>query len=382
MNEYIPAPDPLGIPSPTPLFQTLAIITFVLHLIFMNYILGGTLILTIHEWFFGNKPHVAKANSIMVKVMPVALSMAITMGVAPLLFVQVLYGNFFYPANIMMGWFWLAIVGLVTIAFYLIYIMIARRPQNEKSTFTTKLIALVNTLIFFSVAFLFTNNAMLVEHPEYWKAIHAGTASIVVPDNSLWARYAHNVLGAMAVAGLWCACIARYQKRYHPQNADAAHWLHRSGLIWAKGATLLAMIAGIVYLVVMGMDKLKAFMEMNTLFMGWSIAVVLSLVLLVSLVMAFSNEDKPAYLWSSVGIMVLTLIGMAMGREHLRMISLQEYFTFEEFTYNPSHSSLIMFLVTFVIGLGVLAYLVRLIYTLPDQNTNEPQTIPEENQSE
>ena len=41
MTELIPPADPLGIPTPVIVFQFLALLTFVLHLIFMNYILGG-----------------------------------------------------------------------------------------------------------------------------------------------------------------------------------------------------------------------------------------------------------------------------------------------------------------------------------------------------
>ena len=48
---------------------------------------------------------------------------SLTTGVAPLLFVQVLYGHFFYTANILLGWRWLAILGVLIVGFYAVYLL-------------------------------------------------------------------------------------------------------------------------------------------------------------------------------------------------------------------------------------------------------------------
>jgi hypothetical protein len=89
------------------------------------------------------------------------------------------------------------------------------------------------------------------------------------------------------------------------------------------------------------------------------------------LVAAFVKKEKPIFVWLSVLFAFITLVGMVMGREHLRMVSLQDYFTLEELTLNPSYSSLAMFLITFIIGIATLIYLIRLIYTLPKGKSPE-----------
>jgi len=367
MNVPVPPPDALGIPSPALIFQFLMLLTLALHFIFMNFVLGGSLIVAVNEWIFGKNPAAAKADSILLKMMPVSLSLAITMGVAPLLFVQVLYGNFFYSANVMMGWHWMSILALVMVAFYLIYIAIAKRPEGTASSTWTRLIALINTILFFMVAFLFTNNAVLTENPMYWANIYSGAKSVAAPDSSLWPRYLHTITGALAVAGLWCAAVARYRRRYYPEDAETSLWLHRSGLMWAIGGTLAAMATGFLFLVFLGGDRIKAFMSMDAMFMGWTISVIVSIALLICLIMALQQPEKTIFLWSGVGLMSAALFGMAMGREHLRMVSLKPYFTMDQLTLNPSYSSLAMFFFVFVLGLLALGYLIRLVYALPDE---------------
>ena len=55
--------------------------------------------------------------------MPFALSGAITAGVAPLLFVQILYRQQFYSANLLLGWRWMVVIPVLVIAFYLLYVV-------------------------------------------------------------------------------------------------------------------------------------------------------------------------------------------------------------------------------------------------------------------
>lgn len=364
MNALIPPPDSLGIPSPSIVFQSLAILTFTLHVLFMNYVLGGTLIVAFHEWFLGRQEHAGRANHILIRVMPVALSMAITMGVAPLLFVQVIYGQFFYIANILMGAFWLSIVLLVIAAFYMIYILIAWRPASERASGFSKLGLAVNSAIFLLVAFIYTNNAILTENPTYWQDIYSGQRGIVVPDLFLLiSRYLHNVIGAVAVAGLWCAAIGRYQIRFHPDRSETGKWMVKTGLHWAVAATTFEILSGFVFLYSIGMDHIKAFMGNGILFVGWSISLVTGFIALICMIMAMMKPENTKLLWGSIGLIAVTLVGMTMGRLLLRIISLENYI--QELTVRPCHSSLLLFLLTFAAGLAVLAYLIRLVWTLP-----------------
>lgn len=219
------------------------------------------------------------------------------------------------------------------------------------------------------MAFIYTNNAILTENPQYWRDIYSGQRWVVVPDFSLWPRYLHNVVGSIAIAGLWCAAIGRYQIRFHPDRADVGKWMVKIGLHWSVAATTFAILIGFIFLFSIGWDKVKAFMGNGFLFVGWSVSVMTAMIALICMVMAMLKPENARLLWCSVGLLAVTLFGMAMGRLLLRMISLENYL--QELTVRPSNSSLLLFLVTFVAGLAVLGYLIRLVWTLPDKSVNE-----------
>ena len=359
MNPLIPPSDPLGIPAPAWVFEFLYVLTFFLHIVFMNFILGGMLIVAVNEWLKSRQPHVMQANRIILKVMPVSLSFAITMGVAPLLFVQVLYGQFFYTSNIIMGFYWFIIFILVTIGFYLIYILISKRSKHNQPSIMIQLVSSIAFLIFLFVALLFTNNAVLTENPHYWEAIYTGQAFWLVPDSTLLPRYLHNVIGAVAVGGFWTAALGLIQKTYHPENCEAADFMYKQGLLWAVAATGIEIVIGFYFLMTLGIDRIRAFMQGGVWFYGWSLSILLALATLMLLMTAYFKPDKPKLLWVAGGHLAATLFGMSMGRYLLRKVSLAEHFTVSELVVNPSYSSLALFLVTFVAGLAVLWWLLR-----------------------
>ncbi len=369
-NTPIPPADPLGIPAPAWVFESLYILTFFLHIVFMNFILGGMLIVMVNEWINSTKSYALEANRIVLKVMPVVLSFAITMGVAPLLFVQVLYGQFFYTSNIMMGFYWFSIFILVTIGFYLIYVMIMVRSKNNEAALTVKLLSAVAWLIFLTVALLFTNNAVLTENPHYWEAIYTGQSSWLAPDATLLPRYLHNVVGATAIGGFWIAALGLVQRTYHPEKEETGMFMYKQGLLWAAVVTGIEIVVGFYFLLSLGLDRIKEFIQGGVLFYGWTVSVLTGIGALLLLVLAYAKPDNPKFLWGSGALLAITLFGMSMGRYLLRTISLDEHFTVSELTVNPFYSSLFLFLVTFVIGLIVLAWLVKVAWRAGSHTSN------------
>ena len=57
----------------------------------------------------------------LLRQMPVIVAVGVNLGIVPLLFVQLAYYKVFYPATILMAWFWLAIIGLLIPAYYGVY---------------------------------------------------------------------------------------------------------------------------------------------------------------------------------------------------------------------------------------------------------------------
>lgn len=106
------------------------LVTLVLHVLPMNYVLAGSTYLAVLS--FGelcgwvsdiHRPIAEKLR----EWMPFALGVTITAGVAPILFVQILYKQAFYTANLLLFNRWMAILPVLIVAFYLLYVQKSTR---------------------------------------------------------------------------------------------------------------------------------------------------------------------------------------------------------------------------------------------------------------
>ena len=96
----------------------LLIVTFALHALLVGFVLAGTAYV-VGRLVRGGDDALAAASR---DWLPFALGAAITAGVAPLLFVQVLYQPRFYTANLLLFVRWLAIVPALIVGFYALYL--------------------------------------------------------------------------------------------------------------------------------------------------------------------------------------------------------------------------------------------------------------------
>ena len=120
LNQIIPSAD--SIPVNWWWFQVLLIVTFLLHLILMNFILGGSLL---SLWdVFRNKTFKKESMTI-----PTLIALTINLGVPPLLFLQVIYGNFFYTSSVIMASPWILVIPVLILAYYGAYIYVFKTKK-------------------------------------------------------------------------------------------------------------------------------------------------------------------------------------------------------------------------------------------------------------
>ncbi|MEJ2057351.1 MAG: hypothetical protein P8X39_05885 [Desulfofustis sp.] len=118
MQPYIPTAD--TIPVAWGWFQFLLLLTFPVHLLAMNAMIGG-LTIGIVQHFRGGETPARLAHRIAFSL-PLVIAFAVNFGVAPLLFLQVLYGHFIYTSSVLMGIFWISVIPLLIVAYYGAYL--------------------------------------------------------------------------------------------------------------------------------------------------------------------------------------------------------------------------------------------------------------------
>jgi hypothetical protein len=154
--------EPLGLPVPAAWLNGLKVGGFALHMVFMNLWLAGmpTAVLL-------GSAHPAVAGRLL-KAMPFFLAFGINAGIVPLLFLQTLYPQFFYPATILQAWFWFIIIPLLIIAYYAAYLAAFDR-------FRTVMAAVASILLAW-IGLTFSSALTLTATPEQWPQIFSATA--------------------------------------------------------------------------------------------------------------------------------------------------------------------------------------------------------------
>ena len=117
----LPGIDLMPLPAPYWLFKLLLLVTFILHIIAMNLMFGGGMIAVATRWFAPKSEFTQRLFRDISNKIPTFLAATVTLGVAPLLFLQVIYGQFFYTSSVLIAWPWFLVVVLLVAAYYGFY---------------------------------------------------------------------------------------------------------------------------------------------------------------------------------------------------------------------------------------------------------------------
>ena len=181
---------PFGLPLPTAFYLTAYVVTLMIHVVFMNYVLAGTATLAV-AYLTSYRSVMGDSGKILKEWLPLMLSGAITAGVAPLLFVQILYKREYYTANLLLFNRWMAILPVLIIGFYAMYLLksrwLSRRPA------WTVVVAMVPAVCVAFTGFSWTENHLLSVRPmAFWGEFYATQPRVytevqLVPRLLVWA---------------------------------------------------------------------------------------------------------------------------------------------------------------------------------------------------
>ena len=322
MNPAIAHPDPLPLPAPVGLLRFLLLLTFFLHLVPMNLILGGSVIAAVSR-VRGRRgaPHAMELYHWFTRFTPVLTAAAVSFGVAPLLFLQALYGRLFFSAAVTMGWLWLAVIPCLLLAYYGAYLLAYQHGTLGRGE---GLISWGITACLVTIAFLYTNVMSLMLRPD---AIHAKYLAdgrglhLNLDDPTVPFRFLHMALGSTAVAGMLVALLGLFRRRREPEFGA---WAARHGALWFAIATAVNVAAGLGWLVTLPRETLLRFIGGNsfaTAFLG--AGVLLALVALVFGLLAVQSSRPAPMVLVAAGSLALALVAMILNRDQVRLAALE-----------------------------------------------------------
>lgn len=326
------------LPAPLWLITVLHVVTLTLHFLAMNFLLGGLIILLFAR--LKNKWEVPAVQTY-IKLLPTAVAATVTLGVAPLLFLQLVYYQQAYSASIVNGWFWILIISAVIVAYYLLYGSALKSGSSRVSV--PRLLAVALPLLVY-VSLVYSTVFSMAERPEWYHALYATNQSgwAVNTDAGAWLfRWLHMVAGAVAVGGFFVGVLGR--------KHGALHGVGRMFFVWG---TVTAMVVGIAYLFSLG-EYLLPVMRSPVIWL-----ITASFVLALGALHQFFTAKTVR----AAVLLFLTMIAMVTARHLLRLIVLDGKFDPAAIPVNPQWSVFAVFLVCFLVALALVAYMLKLYF--------------------
>lgn len=200
----VPRDLPLPLPVPESLLQSLVVPVFLLHILFVNLTVGASLLTILFEYLGLTRPRYDRLARVVCESITINKSLAVVLGIAPLLMLNLLYTAQFYAANALTGHAWVMLIPLVTTAFLLSYLhqytwdrWRARRKARHLLTGGAA------ALLFLFIPLIFLSNVNLMLLPEHWSETPGFFASLQF--GNVFPRYLHFLAASLALTALYLA---------------------------------------------------------------------------------------------------------------------------------------------------------------------------------
>lgn len=343
----IPVPD--AIPVHWGWLQFFLHLTLFCHILLMNVTVGTACIAMVG--YLRGRGASTPCTELVSRTLPFTIAFTVNFGVAPLLFVQALYGHFLYTSSILMAVFWLAVVGLLIVAYALAYVyknLYARLGRGRP------FVVALMVLLLFTVAFFFVNNFTLMQTPSNWSRYFAHPHGLLLnlADPMLVPRFLHFMVGAVAIGGLAIALWFHWRRSRGDQTAD--HWL-RHGCRWFSFATIANVAIGLWFLAALPQGMLRPATTTGWLFL---LCLAIGGMLAVAAVLfGLTNRILPA-----LACTLATLALMLWARGLLRAALLSPWFSMEQLPLTPAATPLFFFLFMLAAGLTLIAWMLHFTF--------------------
>ncbi len=339
--------DPAGVPFYPIIFQILYVLTWALHIAFVLLSLGS-LGLSLYGSAKGSSdkywsiltPHLIQTGKISVSIL-------IVLGVAPLLFTQVIYDPNWYVTNTLSGmWVFIFIYSLIVGYSMYYWYYYANKAQKSSSTF----IGFISFAILVFAGILMHNFTVTSLMPTEWMNMYAPNG---VVDTSGWTfnvdtiRLAFMVSLSIPVVGIFLQNYSRFLSTRKDFEASFIEYSAKLGTTLAVSGLLISAVLFVAWM-----------FQINYLFHPVSLATIVGVVLLL----AMAKTNRNSYYTTLILVIVALLISTI--RELIRFdLMIDLGYNIYDYPVNLEIPTIVMFLSTFLImGFVGVAYLLTMAW--------------------
>jgi len=355
-----------GLAPATAWYLVLYLATLVVHAAFMGYVLAGSAYLATTITL---RPPDRRGpfEPLLREWLPFMLSLAITAGIAPLLFIQILYRPGFYTANLLLFHRWMAVLPVLIVGFYLLY-LVKNRWSESRSRLLGSLIATVAAGCFAFIAWSWTENHLLslagqtVWTEQYLSGSMMYRSAVLLPRLAMW------FCGTFAVLAVWLCWQIWWLRR-----ADATSSLAGTRQAAVIGLTgLVASTAfGLVYLQLLPAVE-RAALTSTQAYVSWGLAIAGAVAMAILLVMQAMTRELSVRRLALLSIAsIVWLAGGAVLRELIRLSKVDVDSLVEMHTSAANIGGLGVFLAFLVFNGAIITWCIRRVMIATDNEAGE-----------
>lgn len=337
-GSLVPTPD--VVPAPMLVFELLGALTLLLHLVVVNVVVGSLMLGT---WKLFRPS--GSQRSPFWRGLPVAMALAINLGVAPLLFMQVNWGTHFFSSSVLMALPWLLVVPTLILAYYGLYAV--------RAGYRAEILAPLVILLLLAIGFVLVNNMTLMLEPGRWAAYERSRDGLLLNLSQplIWPRFAHFVVACIAVGGLFQAVLEGWRRW---REGVVVRERRARGLKIFAWATKAQIIVGIVQLLVLPAG-------LRALFLGKDPVLTGLLVLAAVLALGAVVTGQLGKLWPTVWLYLGTMGTMIALRQLLRVAFQRGPDHLLGLHVVPEVGPIVLFLVSAALGVVLVGWMVRTV---------------------
>lgn len=347
--------SPVGVPSHPVIFLGLGVLTWALHILAIHVVVGS-LAISLTGLMQRGHEHWQRLSAMLLNHAKVGLSIAIVVGVAPLLFVQVIYDPFWYVSNVLSARWAMSFIVLLILGYYALWLHYGQVSKHGGKASPAWLVISLGLLLL--VGFIMHVLSIQMLSPEKWLSWyapggHIDASGAHIHDFNLL-RWGFIVSLALPVTAAWIMASRLYLAG-REGGEDAGYLGFLAGV-----ARQLALIGGLLSLALfaawmLSLDGQQAALTLSP----WTAAVAATLLLLV--LFTWKGPEKAGYLMPVVALVMALALGAL--REALRYAALHGGFGYDfmNYTINMDWYSTLLFFATFLIVGGIpLAFMISL----------------------
>lgn len=372
MNDtmFLALMDPAGAPAHPLIFLVLGVVTFALHMTAVNVMLGT---LGLSAWgCFSQNPYWQRLAGALGTTAKVAVSIAIVLGVAPLLFVQVIYDPFWYTSNVISAWWLLGFLAILTVAYLALYRFYGLNHQYAEDGSALPIQGAPQGGIWLVGSFILMVTCGVIMHavvnqslqPGEWMNWYAPEGVVDPHGRELHsitvARVAFFLLLSIPVTAGWLFGMRRYLLSAGEEDYGYIDFIENLAHNMARIGSLLVLLAGAAWMMTL---------PESMVWFRSSIWMLLGLIPLAYFgAMSFIQKKRVLCIfcnYMAFGMTLIMAIVLAALREVLRFVTLLEAAGWDALAYkvNMDWSSTVIFFVTFLVVGGLnLTYLLTLAW--------------------